>query len=100
MLNPLALQSQTYSGQTQSQLRERADSPNQLGRKRESSGQAVAEFVYRGEIQETETYQKYYRPQFNQQIAPQNRSAIDDYQSTSRGGRAIRSVGLILDSYI
>lgn len=98
--NTLLLQSPSYPGQRQAQLRVQQDSQNQLTRKQESLDQPPVEFVYQGEILESESYHKNYQPQLNQQIAPQNRSAINNYHSTNRGGREIRNVGLILNRYI
>jgi len=66
----------------------------------EPVSRAVSEYVFRGEVMEPESYQRGYRPRLNQQIAPQNRSAIDSYQSTGRVGAENRILGLILDSYI
>ena len=94
------MQGQPYPGQEQFQLRGQANSHKQIARNQEPLSQLTSDFVFHGEILEAESEQKYYRPQFNQQISPKNRSAIDNYQSTSRGGRESRFVGLILDGYI
>jgi len=98
--NPIALSSQALSGQRQFQLRDQPDSQNQLTRNRSAVAKPVAKMVCQGEVLKSESYQKYYRPQFNQQVAPQNQSAINIYQSTSMDGSGSRSVGLILDRYI
>jgi len=98
--NPITLSSQALAGQRQFQLRDQPESQNQLTRNRPAVAKPAAKMVFRGEVLKSESYQKYYRPQFNQQVAPKNQSAINIYRSTSMDGSDSRSVGLILDKYI
>jgi hypothetical protein len=63
----------------------------------DASKQPPYAYVYRGELLEAVANDKRYRPQFNQQIDPQNRRAIDSYQ---RVAAEPPLVGQILDGFI
>jgi len=71
-----------------------ADSANEF---RDASKQAPSTYVYRGELLEAVAYHPLYRPRFNQQIDPENRHAIDSYQSVASSPTR---VGQILDGFI
>ena len=58
-------------------------------------GQAST-YVYRGELLES-AIDRAYRPQFNLQISPENRRAIDSYQKIADEQPV---VGRILDGYV
>jgi len=64
---------------------------------RDASKQPPYAYVYRGELLESVASDKRYRPQFNQQIDPQNRRAIESYQ---RVASEPPLVGQILDGFI
>lgn len=58
------------------------------------------EYVFRGEILESVENEKRYKPQFNQQIDPQNREAITNYQTTSVSRTESESLGLLIDRFV
>lgn len=62
--------------------------------------QESTETVFRGEILESVENDKRYKPQFNQQIDPQNREAISNYQTTSVARTESESLGLLIDRFI
>ncbi|MFT4607695.1 MAG: hypothetical protein ACI9YO_001892 [Gammaproteobacteria bacterium] len=62
--------------------------------------QESTEYVFRGEILESIENDKRYNPQFNQQIDPQNREAISNYQTTSVARTESESLGQVIDRFI
>lgn len=62
-----------------------------------NSGQTRSNTVYRGEVMEGPVNDKRYRPQFNQEVAPANRLAIDRYQQVANDDQRL---GQILDGFI
>jgi hypothetical protein len=62
--------------------------------------QESTEYVFRGEILESIENDKRYNPQFNQQIDPQNREAISNYQATSVARTESESLGQVIDRFI
>ena len=62
--------------------------------------QESTEYVFRGEILESVENDKRYKPQFNQQIDPQNREAISNYQTTSVARTESESLGQLIDRFI
>jgi len=67
------------------------------GEFRDASKQAPSTFVYRGELLEAVANNQHYRPQFNQQIDPEYRRAIDSYRNVAATPTL---VGQILDGFI
>lgn len=63
----------------------------------DASRQSPATYVYRGEVLESLSHDRRYRPQPNLQISPQNRDAIESYQRTAVDPP---QKGLILDGFI
>ena len=59
-----------------------------------------ADYVFRGEVIESVEDDKRYNPSFNQQIDPQNREAISNYQSTSVARVETESLGRVIDRFI
>jgi hypothetical protein len=58
------------------------------------------DYVFRGEILEPVESDKRYNPQLNQQIDPQNRQAISNYQITSVSRTETESLGQLIDRFI
>lgn len=67
------------------------------GEFRDASKQAPTTYVYRGELLEAVANHQHYRLQLNQQIDPENRRAIDLYQSVAT---TPTRAGQILDGFI
>ena len=63
---------------------------------RDASQQRPSGYVYRGELLETVS-DRSYRPQYNLQISPENRRAINSYQRVATEETV---VGRILDGFI
>ena len=63
---------------------------------RDARQQPPLGYVYRGEVLETSS-DRTYKPEFNLQISPENRRAINSYQQTANEAPV---VGRILDGYI
>lgn len=79
--------------------RGRADADNDFADSRRTR-QESTEYVFRGEILESVENDKRYKPQFNQQIDPQNREAISNYQTTSVARTEAESLGRVIDRFI
>jgi hypothetical protein len=62
--------------------------------------QESTEYVFRGEVLESIENDKRYQPQFNQQIDPQNRGAIYNYQATSVSRTESEALGQLIDRFI
>ena len=84
-------QSQTFD-------RNRADAANDFTDSRRTR-QESTEYVFRGEVLESVENDKRYKPQFNQQIDPQNRDAISNYQTTSVERTETESLGRVIDRF-
>jgi hypothetical protein len=56
--------------------------------------------VFRGEVLESVANDTRYKPQFNQQIDPQNRDAISNYQTTSVSRTEAEALGQLIDRFI
>lgn len=63
---------------------------------RDARQQPPSNFVYHGEVLETAS-DRTYKPEFNLQISPENRRAINSYLQTAN---EVPVVGRILDGYI
>ncbi|MFT5226110.1 MAG: hypothetical protein ACI8XX_001863 [Polaribacter sp.] len=62
--------------------------------------QESTEYVFRGDVLESVENDKRYKPQFNQEIDPQNREAIANYQATSVTQTDSESIGKLIDRFI
>lgn len=70
------------SGQQRDFDREPANADDSRQQAQTRSNRPAADFVFRGELLDVVDQQRRYRPQFNQQIPPQNRLAIESYLSS------------------
>ena len=59
-----------------------------------------ADLVFRGELLNAGDQQRRYRPQFNQQIPPQNRLAIESYLSSHAASIDYDPRGQLLDRFV
>lgn len=71
------------------------DSTNHQRTRSESS-----DYVFRGEVIESVEDDRRYNPSFNQQIDPQNREAISNYQSTSVARIESEPLGRVIDRFV
>ena len=62
--------------------------------------QDSSEYVFRGEILESVENNRPYKPEYNQQIDPQNRQAISNYQVTSISRTETESLGQLIDRFV
>lgn len=99
--NNLALQQTPYySGQNQSFNHERPPADDSRREVQARSGSAASDYVFRGELLDSVDSEKRYRPQFNQQIAPQNRQAIETYNAGGTVSSDRDPRGRLLDQYV
>jgi hypothetical protein len=63
---------------------------------RDEGRRQASNYVYRGEVLESSS-DRSYKPEYNLQISPENRRAINSYRQTAN---AAPVVGRILDGYI
>ena len=97
--NPIVRLPTTNDQQRQTFDRDRADAKNDFidsQRTRQDS----SEYVFRGEILESVQNNKPYKPEYNQQIDPQNRQAISNYQVTSVSRTETESLGQLIDRFV
>lgn len=59
-----------------------------------------SDYVFRGEVLESVENDKRYKPGFNQQIDPQNREAISNYQSANIARINAAPLGQIIDRFV
>ena len=98
-INPIVRLPTTNDQQRQTFDRGRADAKTDLidsQRTRQDS----SEYVFRGEILESVENNKPYKPEYNQQIDPQNRQAISNYQVTSVSRAETESLGQLIDRFV
>ncbi len=99
--NSLAIrQPSQQNGQSQNFNRERATVDENSQQVQPGSSRRTAEFVARGELLDSLGKDKQYKPQFNQQIAPQNRTAIEQYATSSSISVNDDPRGRLLDQYV
>ena len=97
--NPIVRLPTTNDQQRQTFDRDRADAKNDFidsQRTRQDS----SEYVFRGEILESVQNNKPYKPEYNQQIDPQNLQAISNYQVTSVSRTETESLGQLIDKFV
>ncbi len=70
------------NGQRRDFDHERAYSDDSGRQTQAGNEKPAADFVFRGELLDAVDQQRRFRPQFNQQIPPQNRLAIESYISS------------------
>ncbi|MCP4490207.1 MAG: hypothetical protein GY820_23250 [Gammaproteobacteria bacterium] len=99
--NHLAILQPQYSkGQNQNIGRDQTPADNSRRGLEGRENTAASEFVLSGELLDPMGEDKRYRPQYNQQIAPQNRHAIEVYHnSESRFGNSDPR-GRLLDQFV
>jgi hypothetical protein len=85
--------------QTFDRGRGRADVENDFVDSRRTQ-QESAEYALRGEFLESVKNDKRYKPQFNQEIDPQNREAIAYYQAASVARTESEAMGKLVDRFI
>jgi len=99
--NHLAIQYPLYqSGQNQNFNRDRPAEDNSRREVQVRSGGSPSDFVFRGEFLDATANDKRYRPQFNQQIAPQNRAAIEVYKTSESLLSDSDPRGRLLDRFV
>jgi len=99
--NNLALPYTLYqNGQNQSFNRDRPAEDNSRREVQARVGDSPSDFVFRGEFLDATDNEKRYRQQFNQQIAPQNRAAIEVYQTSESLLSDSDPRGRLLDRFI
>jgi len=79
--------------------RSRTPTDNDLSDRRQNRQQST-EPVLRGEVLQSVENDKRYNPRFNQQVDPQNRDAISNYQSTSVARVETQPLGQIIDRFV
>ena len=99
--NNLAIrQPPQQNGQSQSFNRERATVDENRQQVQLLSDRRSTEYVARGELLDSLGRDKRYKPQYNQQIAPQNRLAIEQYTTSDSLGISSGPRGRLLDRYV
>jgi len=88
------------NGQSQNFNRERATADENRQPVQPSANRRSAEYVARGELLDSLGRDKHYKPQFNQQIAPQNRIAIEQYTTSDSLSISNGPRGRLLDQYV
>ncbi|MFT5657410.1 MAG: hypothetical protein ACI9KN_000683 [Gammaproteobacteria bacterium] len=86
-------------GQRQLLNRGPESSDNDLVDRRQTR-QESTEYVFRGEVLQSIDSDKRYKPSFNQQVNPQNRAAISNYQSASAAEINAQPLGRVIDIFI
>lgn len=89
----------TNDEQRQPYDRGRASRENDDANRRPASPEST-EYVFRGEVIESVENDKRYSPRLNQQIDPQNREAISNYQSTSIARVEAQPLGRVIDRFV
>jgi len=98
--NLVIRQSPQQNGQSQSFNRERASVDGNSQQVQPGSSRRPTEYVARGELLDSLGKDKRYKPQFNQQIAPQNRAAIEQYASGNSISVNGDPRGRVLDQFV
>ena len=99
--NNLAIrQPPQQNGQSQSFNRERASVDENGQQVQPGSSWRTTEYVARGEVLDSLGKDKSYKPQFNQQIAPQNRAAIEQYATSNSISVNDDPRGRVLDQFV
>jgi len=99
--NNLAIrQSPQQNGQSQNFNRDRAAVDENSQQLQPGSGRRPTDYVARGELLDSLGKDKRYKPQFNQQIAPQNRTAIEQYAASNSLSVNDDPRGRLLDQYV
>ena len=88
------------NGQSQNFNRERATADENRQQVQPAANRLSAEYVARGELLDSLGKDKRYKPQFNQQIAPQNRVAIEQYTASDSLSINNDPRGRLLDRYV
>jgi len=88
------------NGQSQNFNRERASTQENRQQIQSFPDRPTTEYVARGELLDSLGGDKRYKPQFNQQIAPQNRTAIEQYTASASALSSNNPRGRILDRYV
>ncbi|MCP4186523.1 MAG: hypothetical protein GY763_02855 [Gammaproteobacteria bacterium] len=99
--NNLAIPHPLYgNGPNQHFSQDRAAEDNSRREFQARNNTASSDFVFRGELLDSVDDEKRYRPQYNQQIAPQNRQAIEIYQSSETQVSNSDPRGRLLDQFV
>ncbi len=91
---------QYNSGQKQNIGGDQAAGDNSRRELQERANTATSEFVFSGELLDSMGEDKRYRPQYNQQVAPQNRQAIELYLSSDPTLGNSDPRGRLLDQFV
>jgi hypothetical protein len=98
-ISPIIRLPTASNDQRQTFDRGRADVENDFVDSRRTR-QESAEYALRGEFLESVKNDKRYKPQFNQEIDPQNREAIAYYQAASVVQTESEAMGKLIDRFI
>ena len=100
-LNSLAIRYSPYQpGQGPDFGRDRTAGEESRQDRRTQSGTAPSDYVLRGELLDPVDYHKRYRYQHHQEVAPQNRRAIESYHAGDSLITAADPRGRLLDQYV
>ncbi len=88
------------NGQQQNFNRRRASDDESVRHADAKNNKPAADFVFRGEYLNANDQQRQYRSQFNQQVPPQNRVAIDRYLSSLSSSIDYDPRGQLLDRFV
>lgn len=98
-INPVIRLPSANDEQRQPFDRARTPAENDFSDRRRARSES-SDYVFRGEVIESVEDDKRYNPSFNQQIDPQNREAISNYQSTSVARIEAEPLGRVIDRFI